>query len=582
MIRKIKFGIATKFALTFVLLLSFTMAIVYYAVHQIVEEEFTRDYRRNVQSSLIAIQKEISNRQQTIKHRLRELAIRLSDDNDFRLHLSVLDDIHHRYILDYAGTYMKTMGLDALEITNREGLVLSSGHHRNAFGRNALPRIRQLQSGGGKVLWFERVSDRFPALASLDSLSLGNQKLYVIGGIQISSGILRTINQDSTNSLVARFDTLLVSSSPVWENFSVLKRLNFDVPEDSLPAWIHASYTVGYFQMPMVTADTVIAAEFVLFHPKSGLTMLLENMRKNMLIIFGVGIFIAIVLSIWRARVVTNPLSRLASAASNISFENLEFNFNSNYSEEVGALSQALHRMVGRLRQSRIELAAAEQKAARAEIARQVSHDLKNGFLPIRHVLEHWEEIAATDPQKLVEIFNERKATVKESLKYLEELSRSYTKIQSVTKPVPLRINELLQRLVENYRNSPEDRIRFEFEFDSSDPVIHADKVQLRRAFENILRNAIEAIKEEGVIVVSTEAQGDKVIVAFRDTGCGIPEPIKDILFTTSVSTKSDGTGIGLINVKGIIEDLGGSICIESNNGKGTTVEIALPVAQRK
>ncbi|NIV12040.1 MAG: hypothetical protein GWN62_12430, partial [Aliifodinibius sp.] len=109
----------------------FTMAIVYYAVHQIIIEEFTLDYRRDVQSSLVAIQKELSNRHHTIRQRLRELAVRLSDDNDFRLHLSVLGDIHHPYLVDYAGNYMKTMGLDALEIITKDGLVLSSGNYRN-------------------------------------------------------------------------------------------------------------------------------------------------------------------------------------------------------------------------------------------------------------------------------------------------------------------------------------------------------------------------------------------------------------------------------------------------------------------
>ncbi|NIV11099.1 MAG: GHKL domain-containing protein, partial [Aliifodinibius sp.] len=88
---------------------------------------------------------------------------------------------------------------------------------------------------------------------------------------------------------------------------------------------------------------------------------------------------------------------------------------------------------------------------------------------------------------------------------------------------------------------------------------------------------AIEAIKEEGNITVSTTMRDNKVIIVFKDTGCGIPEHIKNILFTSNISTKSDGTGIGLNNVKRIIEDFGGSINIESANGKGTTVEISLP-----
>lgn len=106
--------------------------------------------------------------------------------------------------------------------------------------------------------------------------------------------------------------------------------------------------------------------------------------------------------------------------------------------------------------------------------------------------------------------------------------------------------------------------------------------MQLRRAFENILRNAIEALPEGGRITVATDVHEQEVWISWQDNGTGIPEEIRDQLFSAHLTTKPAGTGIGLSNVKRIVEDAGGRLLIESEVGRGTDVQVILPQSLRR
>ncbi|MEO8167217.1 MAG: ATP-binding protein, partial [bacterium] len=109
-------------------------------------------------------------------------------------------------------------------------------------------------------------------------------------------------------------------------------------------------------------------------------------------------------------------------------------------------------------------------------------------------------------------------------------------------------------------------------------PPIKADREELRRAFINIFRNAIQAMENEGRIIISTSKFGNDIEIRIQDFGPGIPDEIKEKLFQPNFSTKTDGMGLGLAIVKKTIEDLGGSISIESKSGEGATVIITIPI----
>ena len=110
-------------------------------------------------------------------------------------------------------------------------------------------------------------------------------------------------------------------------------------------------------------------------------------------------------------------------------------------------------------------------------------------------------------------------------------------------------------------------------------PAVMADPEELGRVVQNLLLNAREAISENGSIIVQTKNLGSKVEVSVQDNGKGISrEFMKNELFVPFHTTKSGGLGIGLFQSKKIMEAHRGSILVESEEGRGTTISLVFPV----
>jgi len=474
---------------------------------------------------------------------------------------------------------MSAMGLQALEITDNRGIVLSSGHHRNDFGGRARGMVRRLLESKdiATLAWFRRSNGYFLCLSALHSVNLGHQTFHIIGGIEVSPSFLRALQPDTAETIILKVDDVVFSSMPHWENGATLPNLNGKADSSVFIAEFDESHSLGGFKLPVKSRSSAAEAGLYLLRPKTELTQLLQDLNKHIGPIIAGGILIAIVLSIWRSRAVAKPLGILAETAGDLSLDRLEVDFAVRSNDEVGVLNEALRGMVQRLRQSRIELADTEQRAALAEIALQVNHDIKNGFIPIRNVMNHWVEVLKQEPHDLVRIFNERKATVLDSLNYLENLAQSYSRLRPATNLQAVNVNQVVNSVLQSYEDLPQREIQFEAKLDPTEPRVQADAVQLRRAFENVLRNALDALGERGRVSVCTQAEGGHVLILWHDDGAGIPEEIRRQLFKSHVSTKPGGTGLGLPNVKRIIEEFGGKVALESENGKGTTVRLTLP-----
>jgi two-component system NtrC family sensor kinase len=126
------------------------------------------------------------------------------------------------------------------------------------------------------------------------------------------------------------------------------------------------------------------------------------------------------------------------------------------------------------------------------------------------------------------------------------------------------------------YRN-----IRLELNLQENLPKVITDKGQVQQVFLNIINNAIDALKKNGLINVTTYAKDDKFIgIAIKDNGSGIPKENLKHIFEPFYSTKEkgEGTGLGLSISYGIVQKLGGTILVESEINKGTTFFVELPL----
>ncbi len=111
---------------------------------------------------------------------------------------------------------------------------------------------------------------------------------------------------------------------------------------------------------------------------------------------------------------------------------------------------------------------------------------------------------------------------------------------------------------------------------------VRFDRVQLRRALLNLIRNAVEAMPRGGKLSLRAESQGQEVIMQVEDNGVGIPEEALDRIFEPFFTTKEVGTGLGLALVQQIIHDHGGQITCTSKVEQGTIFSITLPVDEAK
>jgi signal transduction histidine kinase len=109
---------------------------------------------------------------------------------------------------------------------------------------------------------------------------------------------------------------------------------------------------------------------------------------------------------------------------------------------------------------------------------------------------------------------------------------------------------------------------------------VNADKTQLLRVFNNLLKNSVQAIgnKEEGKIDISVTMEQKNYLIIITDNGSGIPTEKTDKIFTPNFTTKTGGMGLGLAMVKSIIESTGGKIWFESEENIGTSFYITLPL----
>jgi two-component system, sporulation sensor kinase E len=144
-------------------------------------------------------------------------------------------------------------------------------------------------------------------------------------------------------------------------------------------------------------------------------------------------------------------------------------------------------------------------------------------------------------------------------------------------------LNEVVRETIAFLKQEVADRdIIVEEELSGGLPQILFDRNQLKQAFYNVIKNAIQAMGKGGILHVSTGTTGDHVAVSFRDTGGGISEEHLSKMFQPYFTTKTEGTGLGLMIVQRIVRDHGGQIEIESDVGRGTTVRILLPQRERR
>ena len=124
--------------------------------------------------------------------------------------------------------------------------------------------------------------------------------------------------------------------------------------------------------------------------------------------------------------------------------------------------------------------------------------------------------------------------------------------------------------------------IRVTLDLPSALPSVALDRDLIEQVFFNLVKNALEAMKDGASLSIALSSDDRDVLVVFRDTGEGMTTEQLTHLFEPYRTTKEKGTGLGLMVSKRIIADHGGTIAVESAPGEGTTMTIRLPRLEKR
>lgn len=231
--------------------------------------------------------------------------------------------------------------------------------------------------------------------------------------------------------------------------------------------------------------------------------------------------------------------------------------------------------------QKRLEaqLYQAQKIEAIGMLARGIAHDFSNIITSIiGYVGLAISRIAGESEAKksLLEVVR-----ASEHAKDLVNQILSFSK-QSEQKLSPIKIGPIITRVLKLFKASLPDTIIMKQSIEIDSRFVLADHIQIYQILMNLCSNAIHAMQEKGGVLEVTLAEkgaGHYLCLTVSDTGCGMtPEVVKRIFephFTTK--GKSEGNGLGLTNVQGIVENYGGTISVKSELGEGTTVQVLLP-----
>jgi len=297
------------------------------------------------------------------------------------------------------------------------------------------------------------------------------------------------------------------------------------------------------------------------------------------------------ILAITISNRLTRPLKYIQDSLRNVQIGSVSKPIQYSGTDEIGELVREYNKKVEELQINAEQLAKSERESAWREMAKQVAHEIKNPLTPMKLSIQHLKRsINLADDESKEKLERVTKSLI-EQIDALTQIANEFANFAKMPKA-----NEYEIDLVEILKNSAtvfEDRDEHEFSLriDLAKPaLIWADKDLLLRVFNNLIKNATQAIRNvdaqetgrTGLVEIVLEETADYYTVMIKDNGAGISEKEKEKIFVPYFTTKSTGTGLGLAMSKQIVENLGGQIWFDSFPGEGTTFFVSFKKLDKK
>ncbi len=400
--------------------------------------------------------------------------------------------------------------------------------------------------------------DRIKDVAGVDTVTIFFGDLRVSTNVPFDETGRRAIGTRVSQEV---FDQVLVNGK------------EFTGPAFVVNQWYITRYKPLHDHRGQVVGSLYVGAEEASFQ------RLVDSFRRQVLLIAGATVLLAILIATLLAWSITRPLASLAEATRRVARGDWSVRVSSRGPQEMSVLAQSFNIMVERLKDTQEQLVQKEKLASVGQLAAGVAHEINN---PLGTVLLYADILHKEAPEGSQQQREDLQMVIREATRCkaivndLLNFSRQNEVLAQETD-----LNSLLRELItETSQQDLYQQVELLTDLCLELPTIQADPLQLRQVFLNLMTNAAEAMPDGGRLTLRTRKapRPGFVTVEVQDTGLGIPEELQKKLFTPFFTTKpiGKGTGLGLAIVYGIVKMHQGQISVQSQVGEGTTFTITL------
>ena len=225
------------------------------------------------------------------------------------------------------------------------------------------------------------------------------------------------------------------------------------------------------------------------------------------------------------------------------------------------------------------DMAESERSKAVSILAAEVAHEIGNPLNSLYLHLQFLQRLLKNPDANLADAAQEV-SEARSEVERLDAIINQFLRALRPGKPVfeSLDLKSLVLDSLNFMRQEITDRkIQLEFYWGENVPQVKGDANQLKQAFYNLARNAMQAMPAGGRLTVRCSADDNFVMLSVSDSGCGIKPENMQKIFRPFFTTKNAGTGLGLMIVERIVREHGGSLAVDSRENAGTTFTISLP-----
>jgi signal transduction histidine kinase len=502
------------------------------------------------------------------------------------------------YVNDARGV-SQSHQLDFLDFVATDGAIISSNEWPARFGYKMdwLTQTPDWRSVGTFLAKVDTQDGPALGLMAVSTVRVGDRDLYILGGERLGKDFLNSLVLPAGMRALLYLDlepsfdaTNLVDTSGVVSDGDRLGSFIEQERQQPIERTFRVPWTPNpssaeeFHALPLLGREKQLLGVLLIGSSQQDVVLLEERIRDLALAVVAMGLFFGLMLSWWGAARVTSPVRKLAEGARKVSEGNWSARVSVRGRNEIGQLATAFNRMTTQLTEQREQLVQAERVAAWRELARRLAHELKNPLFPLQTTIENLQRAKDQSPDQFEDVFRESTGILLSEIEHLKTIVGRFSDFAKMPQPElgTVQVNDVVRSIVKLFEAQfgavGRPPITSELHLEENLPVIQADAALLRRAIENLVLNAMDAMPAGGVLMLRTSHADGSVELEISDTGGGLTPEECERLFTPYYTTKQHGTGLGLAIVQSVVSDHGGRISVESESGVGTSFRIRLPI----